>query len=42
MKDRLGAPGEVAGNGAAPARKAAPSWRDQVQSGLIEPRLVRP
>ncbi len=34
MKDRLGAPGEVVGNGVAPARKAAPSWRDQVQSGL--------
>jgi len=35
LKDRLGAPGEFAGDGAAPARKAAPSWRDQVQSGLI-------
>jgi holliday junction DNA helicase RuvA len=34
MKDRLGAPGDVVGNGVAPARKAAPSWRDQVQSGL--------
>ena len=35
LKDRLGAPGEFVGNGAAPARKAEPSWRDQVQSGLI-------
>ena len=34
LKDRLGAPGEFVGNGAAPARKAEPSWRDQVQSGL--------
>jgi holliday junction DNA helicase RuvA len=34
LKDRLGAPGEVVGNGLVPARKAAPSWRDQVQSGL--------
>jgi holliday junction DNA helicase RuvA len=34
LKDRLGAPGEVVGNGAVPARRAAPSWRDQVQSGL--------
>jgi holliday junction DNA helicase RuvA len=34
LKDRLGAPGEVAGNGVVPARRAAPSWRDQVQSGL--------
>ena len=34
LKDRLGAPGDYVGNGAAPARKAAPSWRDQVQSGL--------
>ena len=35
LKDRLGAPGEFVGDGAAPARKAAPTWRDQVQSGLI-------
>ncbi|HTU09220.1 MAG TPA: Holliday junction branch migration protein RuvA [Trebonia sp.] len=35
LKDRLGAPGDVVGNGSAPAaRAAAPSWRDQVQSGL--------
>ena len=34
LKDRLGSPGEFVGNGAAPARKAEPSWRDQVQSGL--------
>jgi Holliday junction DNA helicase RuvA len=34
LKDRLGAPGEFAGDGPVPARKAAPSWRDQVQSGL--------
>lgn len=35
LKDRLGAPGEVAAGGAAPARKDQPSWRDQVQSGLV-------
>jgi Holliday junction DNA helicase RuvA len=35
LKDRLGAPGEFAGNGTAPARRAEPSWRDQVQSGLV-------
>jgi holliday junction DNA helicase RuvA len=35
LKDRLGAPGEFAGNGPAPVRKAEPSWRDQVQSGLM-------
>ena len=34
LKDRLGAPGDVAGNGAAPVRGAGPSWRDQVQAGL--------
>ncbi len=34
LKDRLGAPGDYAGNGAAPARRAESSWRDQVQSGL--------
>ena len=34
LKDRLGTPGEFVGNGAGPARKAEPSWRDQVQSGL--------
>ena len=35
LKDRLGAPGDLVGNGTAPARKAAPSWRDQVQIGLV-------
>jgi Holliday junction DNA helicase RuvA len=35
LKDRLGAPGEAAVGGAAPARRAGPSWRDQVQSGLV-------
>ncbi len=36
LRDRLGAPGDYAANGAAPARTgAAPSWRDQVQSGLV-------
>ena len=34
LKDRLGAPGEF-GGGPAPVRKAEPSWRDQVQSGLM-------
>jgi len=35
LRDRLGAPGDHAGNGTAPARAGgAPSWRDQVQSGL--------
>jgi Holliday junction DNA helicase RuvA len=36
MKDRLGPPGEIGDGlpGATPARKA-PSWRDQVQSGLV-------
>lgn len=36
MKDRLGAPNDtIAANGAAPARKAAASWRDQVTTGLV-------
>jgi holliday junction DNA helicase RuvA len=36
LAGRLGAPGDVVGNGAAPPRAgAAPSWRDQVQSGLM-------
>jgi len=36
LRDRLGAPGDVVGNGAAPPRAGgAPSWRDQVQSGLM-------
>lgn len=35
LKDRLGAPGDFTGNGSAPVtRKAVPSWRDQVASGL--------
>ena len=35
LKDRLGTPGDVVGNGFAPApRGVGPSWRDQVQSGL--------
>jgi Holliday junction DNA helicase RuvA len=35
LRDRLGAPGDLAVNGSAPGRRAAPSWRDQVQSGLV-------
>ena len=36
LKDRLGAPGDLAGHGGAgPARRAEPTWRDQVQSGLV-------
>ena len=36
LRDRLGAPGDAAAaNGFAPARRAAPSWRDQVATGLI-------
>jgi holliday junction DNA helicase RuvA len=35
LRDRLGAPAELAVNGSAPARRVAPSWRDQVQSGLV-------
>ena len=35
LKDRLGAPGDLIGNGAGPSRRAEPSWRDQVQSGLV-------
>lgn len=35
LKDRLGAPGDFVGGGPAPARKAESSWRDQVQSGLM-------
>jgi len=37
LKDRLGVPGDLAGNGngAGPARRAEPSWRDQVQTGLV-------
>jgi Holliday junction DNA helicase RuvA len=35
LKDRLGAPGDGAGDGAAALPGAVPSWRDQVQSGLV-------
>jgi holliday junction DNA helicase RuvA len=36
MKDRLGTPSDTAaGNGAAPARRGAASWRDQVTTGLV-------
>ena len=36
LKDRLGAPSDLdTGIGAAPARRAAPSWRDQVTIGLV-------
>jgi holliday junction DNA helicase RuvA len=37
LKDRLGAPGDLAGHGdgAGPARRVEPTWRDQVQSGLV-------
>jgi holliday junction DNA helicase RuvA len=36
MKDRLGAPSDQATvNGAAPTRRGAPSWRDQVSTGLV-------
>ncbi len=34
LRDRLGAPGDFAAGVAVPARQGAPSWRDQVQSGL--------
>jgi Holliday junction DNA helicase RuvA len=36
LKDRLGTPaGPNTGIGAGPARRAAPSWRDQVMTGLV-------
>ena len=36
MKDRLGAPSDGAAvNGAATTRRGAPSWRDQVTTGLL-------
>ena len=35
LKDRLGAPGDLVSGPAAPGRAAAPSWRDQVQTGLM-------
>jgi Holliday junction DNA helicase RuvA len=35
LKDRLGAPGDGAGSGPAPARGGTVSWRDQVATGLV-------
>ena len=35
LKDRLGAPGDADLTGTPAVAKAAPSWRDQVQSGLV-------
>jgi Holliday junction DNA helicase RuvA len=35
MKDRLGAPSDHVPGGAASARRPAPSWRDQVTTGLV-------
>ena len=36
LKDRLGAPSDLgAGLGTGPTRRAAPSWRDQVITGLV-------
>ena len=36
LKDRLGAPSDLGpGLGAAPSRRGAPSWRDQVMTGLV-------
>jgi Holliday junction DNA helicase RuvA len=36
LKDRLGAPSDSGpGLGAGPSRRAAPSWRDQVMTGLV-------
>lgn len=35
LKDRLGTPGDIVADGAAALPGAAPSWRDQVQSGLV-------
>ena len=36
LKDRLGTPSDPdAGTGVAPARRAAPSWRDQVMTGRV-------
>jgi holliday junction DNA helicase RuvA len=34
LKDRLGSPGDFAAS-SAPAARGGPSWRDQVQSGLV-------
>jgi Holliday junction DNA helicase RuvA len=35
LKDRLGAPGDAVTGGGAALPGVAPSWRDQVQSGLV-------
>lgn len=35
LRDRLGAPGDFVSSQAAAVRTAAPSWRDQVQTGLM-------
>ena len=36
LKDRLGSPSDpAAGLGASPSRRSAPSWRDQVSTGLV-------
>jgi holliday junction DNA helicase RuvA len=35
LKDRLGAPGDIPLDGARVAAAAAPSWREQAQSGLV-------
>jgi Holliday junction DNA helicase RuvA len=35
LKDRLGAPGDAAADGVAALPGVVPSWRDQVQSGLV-------
>lgn len=35
LKDRLGAPGDLAGTGGAPRQAPRQSWRDQVASGLV-------
>lgn len=35
LKDRLGAPGDLGAAVAGPRPTAAPGWRDQVQSGLV-------
>jgi Holliday junction DNA helicase RuvA len=35
LKDRLGTPGDAAAGGVPAMARAVPSWRDQVQSGLV-------
>jgi holliday junction DNA helicase RuvA len=34
LRDRLGTPGDYSANGSTAVRKGAPTWRDQVQTGL--------